>query len=211
MTIHHAPGPAIAAIADPHLLFSRERLEPRSAMVEASWGRLFEAQPDADVQEALDAARWVLADVAANPAMWPPATRDVYAEVAQEASHTLAARRAAPRPIRLPADLDEIKRRLPVDGYVARCAPAVAYDDRRGGTRWTRCPFPDHPERTPSFKVEPATGLWFCFGCRRGGSVVDFHMRWHGVSLRDAIAELSWEAGITPPRPGAVRGVIRGA
>ena len=175
----------------------------------ATWGRLFESQPDADVQEALDAARWVLADMAANPGMWPADVRDVYADVAQEASHALAARRLAPRPTRLPADLDEIKRRLPADDFIAHCAPAVAYADRRDGTRWTRCPFPDHPERTPSFKVEPATGLWHCFGCKRGGSVVDFHMLWHGASLRETIGELVWQAGLKPPRRGAVRGVVR--
>ena len=175
----------------------------------ASWGRLFEAQPTADVQEALHAAQGVLADMAEHPEMWPANVRDVYADVAQEASRTLAQRRAAPRPTRLGADLDEIKRRLPIDGYIAHHAATVAYEERRDGTRWTRCPFPDHPDDTPSFKVDPATGLFHCFGCKRGGSVVDFHMLWFGISLRDAIRELTWEADLAPRRAVVREGVVR--
>ena len=33
-----------------------------------------------------------------------------------------------------------------------------------------RCPF--HDDRTPSFQVNDAKGVWFCFGCRRGGDVI---------------------------------------
>jgi DNA primase len=34
------------------------------------------------------------------------------------------------------------------------------------------CPF-HHPDRTPSLQLYP-DGTWFCFGCRRGGSIYDF-------------------------------------
>jgi len=38
-----------------------------------------------------------------------------------------------------------------------------------------RCPFHDHEDRTPSFKVYPDAdrGVW-CFGCQRGGGIYDF-------------------------------------
>lgn len=45
---------------------------------------------------------------------------------------------------------------------------------RRVGERWiARCPLPDHEDRTPSFTVYPTNNSWYCFGCLRGGDVVD--------------------------------------
>jgi len=45
---------------------------------------------------------------------------------------------------------------------------------RRIGERWTaRCPLPDHDEKTPSFTVYPGDRGWWCYGCNRGGDVVD--------------------------------------
>jgi hypothetical protein len=43
---------------------------------------------------------------------------------------------------------------------------------RKIGEKWVgRCPLPDHEDRTPSFTVYP--GRWHCYGCGRGGDVVD--------------------------------------
>lgn len=45
---------------------------------------------------------------------------------------------------------------------------------RRAGERWIgNCPLPDHEDRTPSFTVYPETNSWYCFGCCRGGDVID--------------------------------------
>ena len=42
---------------------------------------------------------------------------------------------------------------------------------RRSGARWTGlCPF--HDEKTPSFSVNPADKLFYCFGCGKGGDVI---------------------------------------
>jgi DNA primase len=44
---------------------------------------------------------------------------------------------------------------------------------RRSGARWTGlCPF--HDEKTPSFSVNPADKLFYCFGCGKGGDVISF-------------------------------------
>lgn len=41
----------------------------------------------------------------------------------------------------------------------------------RRGKHWHgRCPFPDHEDKHPSFYVTDS-GLWYCFGCRRGGNI----------------------------------------
>lgn len=43
-----------------------------------------------------------------------------------------------------------------------------------GGRAWYtgRCPLPDHEDRSPSFYIYPP-GRWHCYGCGRGGDVVD--------------------------------------
>jgi DNA primase len=44
---------------------------------------------------------------------------------------------------------------------------------RRSGARWSGlCPF--HDEKTPSFSVNPADKLYYCFGCGKGGDIISF-------------------------------------
>ena len=45
---------------------------------------------------------------------------------------------------------------------------------RKGANYQACCPF--HSERTPSFVVSPAKGLFKCFGCGKGGNAVTFVM-----------------------------------
>jgi CHC2 zinc finger len=45
---------------------------------------------------------------------------------------------------------------------------------KRVGDRWVgQCPLPDHEDRSPSFTVYPETNSWFCYGCLRGGDVIE--------------------------------------
>ena len=50
------------------------------------------------------------------------------------------------------------------------------------------CPF--HQEKTPSFNVVPAKGIYHCFGCNAGGDVFSFLMKLEGVSFFEAVLEL---------------------
>ena len=52
---------------------------------------------------------------------------------------------------------------------------------QRGGDFWGCCPF--HHEKSPSFHVTPATGLWHCFGCHSGGDVFDYVMKREGLEF----------------------------
>jgi DNA primase len=36
-----------------------------------------------------------------------------------------------------------------------------------------RCPLPDHEDRSPSFTVYPESNSWYCYGCLRGGDVIE--------------------------------------
>ncbi|MCL2324616.1 MAG: DNA primase [Actinomycetia bacterium] len=65
---------------------------------------------------------------------------------------------------------------------------------QRGRQWWGCCPF--HSEKTPSFKVDPASGLWHCFGCGEGGDVFGFVMRTEGLPFADAVRFLAERAHI---------------
>ena len=47
------------------------------------------------------------------------------------------------------------------------------------------CPF--HGEKAPSLKVYKKTGGWHCFGCERGGSVIDFVMEHENCKFNTAV------------------------
>ena len=53
------------------------------------------------------------------------------------------------------------------------------------------CPLPGHDERTPSFKAydSPDRG-WYCFGCNRGGSIIDLGTELWGLDARRDFPEL---------------------
>lgn len=76
---------------------------------------------------------------------------------------------------------------------------------QRGQDFWGCCPF--HGEKTPSFKVNPSTGLWHCFGCGDGGDVFSYVQRRENLDFPDAIRYLADRAGIElSEERGASRG-----
>ena len=56
------------------------------------------------------------------------------------------------------------------------------------------CPF--HNEKSPSFSVDAAQNLYYCFGCRRGGDVFKFIQEIEGVGFLDSVRLLADRAGI---------------
>lgn len=67
--------------------------------------------------------------------------------------------------------------------------------ERRGSTWWGCCPF--HHEKTPSFQVNPEKKLFYCFGCHKGGNLLQFVMEMEGLSFSQAIIELAKRSGIS--------------
>lgn len=55
---------------------------------------------------------------------------------------------------------------------------------RKGNRLWAPCPF--HAEVKPSFSVTPRTRSFYCFGCKAGGSVIDFIIEKYGGTPFDA-------------------------
>ena len=59
------------------------------------------------------------------------------------------------------------------------------------------CPF--HSEKTPSFSVAPDKGIYYCFGCHKGGGAVNFIMEIESLSYPDAVRFLAKRAGLEVP------------
>ncbi len=60
---------------------------------------------------------------------------------------------------------------------------------RRGVNMLGLCPF--HNEKTPSFTVSPAKGIFKCFGCGKGGNAVNFIMEHEHLSYPEALRWLA--------------------
>lgn len=65
---------------------------------------------------------------------------------------------------------------------------------KRGANLLGRCPF--HDEKSPSFTVSPAKGIYKCFGCGKAGNSVSFLMEHDQLSFADAIRKLAQKYGI---------------
>lgn len=67
---------------------------------------------------------------------------------------------------------------------------------KRKGVNYTAC-CPFHNEKTPSFMVSPAKGLYKCFGCGKGGNSVSFVMEHEKLSYPEALRLLAKKYNIT--------------
>jgi DNA primase len=82
---------------------------------------------------------------------------------------------------------------------------------RRSGARWTGlCPF--HDEKTPSFSVNPADKLFYCFGCGKGGDIISFVRETEQLDFAQAVEWLAERYRVTlefeesSPEQDAARG-----
>ncbi len=70
---------------------------------------------------------------------------------------------------------------------------------KKTGTNWVaRCPF--HKETKPSFSVNPAKEIFYCFGCQKGGSIFNFIMEIERVTFPEAIKIIAEKSGVPLPR-----------
>ena len=67
----------------------------------------------------------------------------------------------------------------------------------KGGSYWGCCPF--HNEKTPSFHVLQDKQFYHCFGCKKGGGVINFIMEIENLSYPDAIRFLAKRVNIEVP------------
>ena len=97
--------------------------------------------------------------------------------------------------MRIPeSTLSEIQNRLDIAEVIGEYVAL----QRKGGRYWGLCPF--HQEKSPSFTVTPEKGVYYCFGCQKGGGLFQFIMDVEKLEWRDAVELLAKKAGIEIPR-----------
>ena len=92
-----------------------------------------------------------------------------------------------------PSFLDDLVERNPIEDVVSQYVSMT----RRGSNLFGLCPF--HGEKTASFSVTPDNGLFYCFGCHKGGGVINFVMEIENLSYPDAVRFLAKRAGMEVP------------
>ncbi len=88
-------------------------------------------------------------------------------------------------------DLETVRERSRIDDIVGA---HVALRPAGGGALVGLCPF--HDEKTPSFRVTPSKGLWYCFGCGEGGDVIGFVQRFNNMGFTEAVEFLADKYGV---------------
>ena len=93
--------------------------------------------------------------------------------------------------MRIPdSKLEEISEKLSIEQVVGEYV-VLTY---RNGRHWGLCPF--HNEKTPSFSVSSEKGLFYCFGCHKGGTIFQFIMDMEHLSFVEAVEKLAEKAGV---------------
>jgi len=92
-----------------------------------------------------------------------------------------------------PSFIDELVARNPIEDVVGQYVSLK----RSGGNLFGLCPF--HGEKTASFSVAPDKGIYYCFGCHKGGGVINFQMEIEGLSYPDAVRALAKRVGMQVP------------
>ena len=88
-------------------------------------------------------------------------------------------------------DIAAVRERSPIDEVVGEY---LQLRNAGGGSLKGLCPF--HDEKTPSFNVTPARGLYYCFSCAAGGDVIKFVQTIDGLSFVEAVERLAARAGV---------------
>ena len=93
--------------------------------------------------------------------------------------------------------IEEVKQKADIIDIVSRYVNLKKVGQNYRGL----CPF--HAERTPSFFVNPALGIFKCFGCGEGGDVIKFVQKIENISFREALEKLAKEVGVQLPKSKA--------
>ena len=100
-------------------------------------------------------------------------------------------------------DIDKVRQSADLVEMVG----AVTKVKRSGRSYMAICPF--HQEKSPSMSLDPARGLYHCFGCQKGGDVFTFLQETQGLDFNEAVEELARRTGVqvrSDPGAGERRG-----
>ena len=99
--------------------------------------------------------------------------------------------------------MDELAERNDIVDVVGSYVSLVS----KSGSFWGCCPF--HNEKTPSFHVLQDKQIYYCFGCKKGGGVVNFIMEQENLSFPEAVRFLAKRAGMEVPEDESDREASR--
>lgn len=88
-------------------------------------------------------------------------------------------------------DIATVRERSRIDEVVREL---VTLKSAGGGSLKGLCPF--HEERSPSFHVTPARGMYYCFGCGEGGDVISFLQKIDHCTFAEAVEKLAAKVGV---------------
>ena len=101
----------------------------------------------------------------------------------------------------------EFIRELEDRSRLEEIAPSYVNLKRRGKNLVGLCPF--HNEKSPSFNIYPGNNSYYCFGCGKGGGVVNFIMEIERLDFIEAVKWLAQRAGLQLPENGRDDGLSR--
>ncbi|HHX72437.1 MAG TPA: DNA primase [Clostridiales bacterium] len=80
---------------------------------------------------------------------------------------------------------------------LAELVASYATLEKKGNRLWARCPF--HNEKTPSFTVSPDKQMYYCFGCGKGGGIINFIMEAERLDFAEAVEFLARQYHVELP------------
>lgn len=109
--------------------------------------------------------------------------------------------------------VETIKQKLSIESVVGSYVKL----EKSGKNFRACCPF--HNEKSPSFYVTTDRGIYYCYGCHKGGDIFSFVQEIEGVAFVDALKTLAEKAGVTlndyageqPSRVGILRDIMETA
>ena len=86
--------------------------------------------------------------------------------------------------------IEDIKKRLNIVDIISGYLPIK----KAGRNFRALCPF--HPEKTPSFMISPEKQIYYCFGCNKGGDVINFVQEMEHLDFMETLEMLASKAGV---------------
>ena len=77
--------------------------------------------------------------------------------------------------------LNEINVKIRLSDFIGQYVPLV----EKGNPHVGKCPF--HNEKTPSFNVNNEKSLFYCFGCKAGGNILNFITKYKNLEFKEGV------------------------
>ena len=86
--------------------------------------------------------------------------------------------------------LNEVNNKVRLSDFIGQFVNLI----ERGNSFVGNCPF--HNEKTPSFNVNNDKSLFYCFGCKAGGNIINFISKYKNLQFIESLIYISQYSGI---------------